>query len=190
MSGRVVSMTLKRLSLFQDLDARELELLAAVMRERRVDADTVIFREGEPGSSCFFVVEGSIEVRKKVGRRHERTLATLRPGQMFGHIALVDAWPRSATCIASESSRLLELERQDFDTLFHSGSRFAFKFQELIARVVAAQLRDANHKLNLLATASRATPTDVEMEEVQELLGFTDASEEWARMQGRESAGT
>lgn len=186
MGGQVVSMTLKRLSLFEGLDARELELLAAVMRERRADAAEVIFQEGDPGSSCFFIVEGSVEVRKKVGRRHERTLATLRAGQMFGHVALVDAWPRSATCIAAEASRLLELERQDFDTLFRSGSRFAFKFQELIARVVAAQLRDANHKLNLLASASRAAPSDLEMEEVQELLGFSDASEEWARMQGRE----
>lgn len=178
MSAYAVATTLRKLSLFSDLNDKELDLLALVMRIQDYRAGTSICSEGEPGTSCFFIVSGEIEVHKAVNARETRTIATLRADQAFGHVSLVDAGPRSATCIATRQTRVLVLERQDFDTLFSSGSRFAFRFQDVVARLIAQQLRQANQKLNLLLVKPPGRGTRRELEDVQKVLSLSDT---WGR---------
>lgn len=151
MSSFANGVMLRQLAVFQDLTDKELDLLAMVMRKQDYAEGDAIISEGEPGHTCYFIVRGEVEIRKRMRDGRQRTITTLRDDQMFGHLSLIDAGPRSATCIATRGTRCLLLDRADFDTLFHSGTRFAFKFQEVIGRTVAAQLRGANERLSLLA---------------------------------------
>lgn len=151
MSTFANSVMLRKLTVFQDLSEKELDLLAMVMRKQDYAEGDVIINEGEPGHTCYFIVRGEVEVRKRMRDGRHRTITTLRGDQMFGHVSLIDSGPRSATCVATRATRCLLLDRPDFDTLFQSGTRFAFKFQEVIGRTVAAQLRGANERLSLLA---------------------------------------
>lgn len=164
--------TMRAMALFESLRDRELALLAAVMIPVHAPAGEVICREGEPGTCCYFVVDGEVEVRKHMQGEADRTIATLRRDQVFGHIALVDPGPRSASCIARTTATLLRLDRSDFETLFLSGTRFALQFQDMIARTAAQQLRAANQRLALLSL--RGSPPsaerDAELREVQALL--------------------
>jgi CRP/FNR family transcriptional regulator, cyclic AMP receptor protein len=147
--GRIVE-ALSDMALFRFLNAKELELLAMVMSEVTVSAGDAICTEGDAGSTCFFIVRGVVDVRKNIGDDDDRVITTLREGQLFGHLALVDTGPRTATCVAATTTRLLVLERDDFDTLFSNNTRFAFKFQDVIARTAAQQLRLANERLTMI----------------------------------------
>lgn len=151
MSAFANSVMLRKLSVFQGLTDKELDLLAMVMRKQDYAEGDFIINEGEPGHTCYFIVRGEVEVRKRMRDGRLRTITTLRGDQMFGHVSLIDAGPRSASCVATRGTRCLLLDRADFDTLFQSGTRFAFKFQEVIGRTVASQLRSANERLSLLA---------------------------------------
>ncbi len=177
MSAYAIASMLRRLSAFRDLNDKELDLLALVMRVQDFRAGHVVFNEGEIGQTCYFIVMGEVEVHKAVDERTTRTIATLRADNAFGHVALVDSGPRSATCIATKPTRTLVLERSDFDTLFSSGSRFAFRFQDVIARLIAQQLRQANQRLNLLmvrAASSGQAASRNELEEIQKVLMISD----------------
>lgn len=63
----------------------------------------VLFREGDPGDAAFIVNSGSIGIFK-VLEGEEVELATLRPGELFGEMAIVDGSKRMAHAVAKEDS--------------------------------------------------------------------------------------
>ena len=172
---------LRKIRLLENLADEELELLGMVIRQESYIPGQPICAEGEPGRSCWFIIEGEVDVVKNLSDGTERLLTTLRGSDVFGQVALIDAGARSATCRAREKVRAFRLDRQDFDMLFSSGSQFAFRFQLAIARIAAAQLRDANRKLNLLLESSRKAEAAADaqakaLQEVRDMLARSDAS--------------
>ena len=172
---------LRKIKLLSKLSDEELNVLGMVMRQERYPAGKPVCSEGEAGRSCWFVIEGEIDVVKSLSDGTERLLTTLRPSDVFGQVALIDSGARSATCRARTNARVFRLDRQDFDTLFSSGSGFAFRFQLAIARIAAKQLRDANRKLNLLLESSRTAEATrknraAAMQEIRDMLARSDAS--------------
>ena len=55
-----------------------------------------ILAEGEPGDTAFLIVSGSVEVSIGHGPT-ARTVETLKAGDVFGEMSLIDPGPRSAT---------------------------------------------------------------------------------------------
>lgn len=160
---------LRQMPLFADLRAKELTLLILVMEHIHLRSGDVIFREGDEGDSCYFILSGAVDVELPGASTTQRALATLRENELFGQIALVDDGRRSATCIARGSTELLQLHRGDFDALFQSGSQFAFRFQAVIAQTAVQQLRAANARLNALLMV-HAPEDDLALTRTQNLM--------------------
>jgi CRP-like cAMP-binding protein len=92
----------------------------------------VIFREGEEARAMYIVRDGSVDLR-----RGDDLLETLRPGAVFGEMALVDPAPRSATAIAGAGCQLVALDEQAFRLLVQRVPGFALE----LLRVVVQRLR-------------------------------------------------
>jgi CRP-like cAMP-binding protein len=65
-----------------------------------------------PGDQFFLLVDGLVDVRTSAG-----VAAFLRPGAWFGEAALLDGAPRRATLVTRTESRLIVLDRREFNTL-------------------------------------------------------------------------
>lgn len=66
---------------------------------------TTLFRQGEAGDAAFIVNSGSVGIYREVeGKRVP--LATLRKGELFGEMAVIDGSPRMATAFTLEDSTL------------------------------------------------------------------------------------
>jgi CRP-like cAMP-binding protein len=105
-----VSNDLKRVPLFADLEPRQLKKLAGGFRERRLPPGTTPVQEGTMSGVGFFVVaegEAAVSVEGTV-------VATLKPGDQFGELALVSEGKRTATVTATTDLRLLEIAFYDF----------------------------------------------------------------------------
>jgi CRP-like cAMP-binding protein len=94
------------LSLFP---THEFELLLSVLRIVRARPDSVILREGDPGTSFFVLARGSVDVRAQRDGR-ETQLAQLQEGSIFGEMALLSAAPRTASVLAHDDCDLLEFD--------------------------------------------------------------------------------
>ena len=145
------------------------QVVKLALSERLVWVETrgvePICAEGEPADSTWFIVEGEVVVG-----RNGRTLERMGPGQMFGLVAALDGGPRSASCVASGPTRLLQLADADFDALFASGNRFAYHLVDLVARQLVAHLRGANRLLPALPPEAQP-PSQEELEaELEDLL--------------------
>ncbi len=170
---------LRTFAIFKDFHPNDLLLLSNHLIEQRYEANQVVFREGDPGEGCFFIVFGSIAVVKPLPNQKVEILATLKSGQMFGQVSLIDGRPRSATCVASSRSLLLELPKARFDEMFELKESFAFRFQDYLTRVMVKQLRQANEKLSKLVKFAQQPSVDAAPE--QDALEIYDQFKEAMR---------
>lgn len=95
--------------LFAPLSAPMVERLARGAEPMTVEADTIVFAQGEHGDRYYLVTVGNAAVT--IDGQH---VSTLGSGDTFGEIALVRDIPRTATVAATTTLQLLAIPRDDF----------------------------------------------------------------------------
>jgi len=136
---------LKDHALFAEFTALELgELLDLLDRVTVADGD-VIVKQDEPGDCMYLVVDGEVRVMHHRGGR-DISLATLKAGDFFGEIALVDNGPRSADVIAQGSASLLKITQASVAALAGVYPTAAFKFLIAVGRILVSRLRTSNQR--------------------------------------------
>ncbi len=100
--------------LFAGLAREELEALAGLAGERRVDRDAAVVRRGESDCTLLILVHGRLRAGAASAEGREVTIGLLEPGAVLGEIALLDGRPRSLDVVAMTDSLLLSVERRDF----------------------------------------------------------------------------
>ena len=118
----------------------------------------MLFREGDPGDSCFILVRGQVDVTVKI-RQQRHLLAQLAPGAIFGQVSLVSGASRSATCTIGRDAMLAQLDRTACEQLLSTRSPVALKFLAALNRGLTEALRVADRRLMQLDgdAASRET---------------------------------
>ena len=103
---------IRRVPLFAQLSADELERIAEATKEIEAPAEQVLVQPGMKGTGMFFIAEGTAVVETK------RDHVELGPGQFFGELALMteDA-TRTARVRAKTPLRCLALDRASFRSL-------------------------------------------------------------------------
>ena len=102
---------------FGGLEPAALDRLAATMRARRFRRGEVIFHIGDPGDALLVIVSGEVKISLPSETGDEAILATLRPGDVFGELALLDGAPRSASATALGPTETVVLPRDRFREL-------------------------------------------------------------------------
>src|SRR4026208_2401195 len=111
---------LAKTPLFAHASASTLQTVANNLRRRRFRRNEVIFHQGDPGDSLHIVAGGAVKIVLPSAEGEEAIIATLRPGDFFGELALLDGAPRSATAVALGPGGTLELPRAAFHELLDS----------------------------------------------------------------------
>jgi CRP/FNR family cyclic AMP-dependent transcriptional regulator len=101
-------------TLFAAMTPAEQERFLDLASERSVRRGQLIIQRGDPESSMMAVLRGSVRISTGSVDGKEVTLNTIRVGEVFGEIALLDGRPRSADATATEDSALLVIERRHF----------------------------------------------------------------------------
>jgi len=146
--------TLKRTDMFYDLLLSHLEMISGLCQERNARTGEIIFEENTPGAELFVIVRGEIEILVDpafVGGASARkasgpvTIATLRDGQTFGEISLVDQGLRSASArCATDNTRLLVIPRDKLLALCVSTPELGYRVMKNIAADLAFKIRNSD----------------------------------------------
>lgn len=83
---------------------------------RQYPVESMVFCECQPGAELYIIQKGQVKITKIVDK-NEVLLAVLKPGDMFGEMALLENKPRSASAIAQEGTQLLAVNRQNFNQM-------------------------------------------------------------------------
>jgi len=110
---------ISRVPLFRSLGPAAISEVAAALRPWEAPERTIVFREGRPGDSMYFIVSGAVRV-------HTRPEPVdLRDGSFFGEMALLGDGVRSATISTIEPSSFLVLDVADFRRIMASNPELA-----------------------------------------------------------------
>jgi CRP/FNR family transcriptional regulator, cyclic AMP receptor protein len=151
----------KKISLFQDLNEKEIQRVLQCAARRSFTAGSVIISEGAAGDSMFIMVEGEVEITKRLGlvldgeTPNERIIISLKAeeGVCFGEMSLLENEPRSATVTAQTDCLLMEIGREDFMGLIKQNSDMGCKILLRLAQLLSKYLRKTNQDMVKLTTA-------------------------------------
>jgi CRP/FNR family cyclic AMP-dependent transcriptional regulator len=138
----------RKLSLFAELDDRELASIAGVARTRRYNKDDVIFHEDESGDVFCVIREGKVKITMISPEGKEIILSMMGPGDFFGEMALLDDEPRSATVVATESLEVVTIWRTDFLEIMKDN----FSITRKIMAELSRRVRRMSNRIESLAT--------------------------------------
>ena len=117
---------LSQVPLFSQLSTHELEFVATRTDEVNVAAGQVLTTQGRPGDSFYILLDGEAFV--EIDGKPRRTLKT---GDFFGEISMLDRGLATATITTKSSARLMVMS--------HAQVRDAIKASDsLLTKVLAA----------------------------------------------------
>jgi CRP-like cAMP-binding protein len=135
---------LGQVSLFEDLDRRELGHLARIVHERDYGDGEHICEEGRPGAALFVVRRGIVEVVRRGAGAQEIPLALLEPPASFEEWAAIGTEVvRWFSVRARGPVSLLALGKSDLDALIVNFPVAANKVLIRLAGIMAARLQMA-----------------------------------------------
>jgi CRP/FNR family transcriptional regulator len=142
--GEDTARLLARVPLFAGLSERDLEQLAQVAVPRTYESGQAVFREGDSGDTCYVIREGAVRVTRRHSDGRVITLAELRPGSIFGELAMFGGEVRSASVEALEPTRALAILAGDMRRIMVQHPEIAVKMLEGLAD----RLRAANERIS------------------------------------------
>jgi CRP-like cAMP-binding protein len=123
---------LKRVPIFEGLDNRELQRIAASMKPRTFRAGDTVTTEGQGGVGFFVIEDGEAKVTVHGDERRR-----LGPGDYFGEIALLTDRPRTATITAESDLSCYGMTSWDFKPLVETHGSIAWKLLQAMAKTYA-----------------------------------------------------
>ncbi len=100
----------------------------------------IIFSEYEPGDTFYLIQSGHVQIVKIMGDI-EKNIAVLKPGEIFGEMAILEEAPRSATAIAQNQVVALEFNRENFEILMQGQPQIALTLLKLFCHRIHDQKR-------------------------------------------------
>lgn len=104
----------------------------------------IIFKEGETGRRCAYLVEsGKVEISKNLPGGELKVLGHVSAGGIFGEMALVDNKPRSAQAKTVEPTTVIIIT----ETVLEQKLRKADPFVRGLLSIFVRTIRDLNEKM-------------------------------------------
>jgi len=130
-----------QIPLFAGVPREELGKLKGDLKMVELAGGEFLFAEGDAGDRLYIILSGQLAVVKAVGTQEERILNRCGPGDYLGEISLLEPrGVRTASVRALMTSKLLEMTREDFNSLLQRQPAIAFH----IAKVLSSRLREAD----------------------------------------------
>lgn len=103
------------------------ELSSIIVFEAHTQAGTILFNQGDEGRSWYILLKGSVDVVI----HGKGTVATLKEGDDFGKLALINDAPRAATIVLKENNcHLLRVDKEHFNRILRDVEANTLRLQE------------------------------------------------------------
>lgn len=138
---------LRAVGLFGGLSDDVLEFFCASTTTSLFQAGDEVFRENEPGTAIFVVLQGSLELTRRSREGVEVRLAGVGPGEWFGEVGLLDMKPRAFTVRSLSASALLPISSALLNNLYRRDLKAYTLLVLNIAREMCRRLRVVDEQL-------------------------------------------
>ena len=149
---------LQQMPIFGGIRPDILQFLLTLCPIVAVPPNEFFFREHDQGDAMFVLEMGKADVLKAAHGR-EFLLQTLKQGDCFGEMALMDHWPRSAAVRAVEACSAIRISAANLYEVYARDLKQFALIQMNMGREVCRRLRSADDQLFALRRIACATRT-------------------------------
>jgi len=103
---------IKQVSLFRETSKAFKQEIAVLLKPIFLTPDDYVFKTGDPGNEIYFIVNGDLNI---LNQCEDKIIATLKPGDYFGEIALYRNINRTATVKAVSYCDIYVLNKEAFN---------------------------------------------------------------------------
>ena len=137
---------LKACPIFRGFDDDELAALLELAEPSIYAPGQCIVRQGEAGSAMYLIADGIANVVLHSEDKSDLRLSTLKAGDFFGELALVDHEPRSADVVVVEECTAMKITMNLLQMFSAESPGAAFKLTMAVLEVVGRRLRASNRR--------------------------------------------
>lgn len=119
-----------KIPVFTNLDCAELEEVVQVINHRIYNKHDIIFNEGEPVDSFYFVNEGKIKLYKYNKDGKEQILHILSDGDFFGELNLFTEGEYKFNAETIEKTKVCSLTKENFRNIILRNPEISIKMME------------------------------------------------------------
>ncbi|GAB4574059.1 MAG: cyclic nucleotide-binding domain-containing protein [Anaerolineae bacterium] len=156
---------LRQADIFYELSTAQLEQVASICQEHVYQTGDIIFEENSQGDELYVIARGEVEIQINpdlVGKGEAtgpQTIATLRRGQSFGEVALVDQGLRSASArCAQHDTHLIVVPREQLMQLCDLDPVLGYRLMRNLAADLATKIRNTDLQVREQLTWGRELP--------------------------------
>jgi CRP/FNR family cyclic AMP-dependent transcriptional regulator len=117
----------------------------------RLPVNTVVFAQGTPANSVFYIEEGGVKLSVLSSTGKEAVVAMLGPGDFLGEGCLAGQPLRMGTATAVVPATLLRIQKSDMVRMLHNRPEFSDRF---IAHMLARNIRIEEDLIDQLFNSS------------------------------------
>ena len=132
---------LKKRHLFNEMADEEIGDIARSLIPHVLSPEEVLFEQGFPGESFYFIYSGNIRITRTIGQR-EKNIAVLEEGDFFGEGALLARRSRNASAKAINSVLLLRMQQEDFHAMIRKHPEILIEFETVTKSYEIARHKD------------------------------------------------
>jgi CRP-like cAMP-binding protein len=144
---------LKETDIFYNLTHTQLSLICGICDIVTYNSNEIIFEENSEGAELFIILSGQVDIvlnprlvsRKDLSDTELHSISTLRRGQSFGEIALLDQGLRSAGAVSMlKNTKLVKIHKDKMMMLCEHYPELGYRVMQNIALDLAHKLRNAD----------------------------------------------
>ncbi len=139
--------TLVQDPIFRRLSNLERESLAALGERHHYRPQTILFRQDEPSTGIYLLIDGSVELSRNNQRGRRFTLAKLHPGDLFGELEFLDAGPRVVDAETCTPVDAVFFPNAALHKLLDQRDRCALELLYVLCVLASKRLREMNRLL-------------------------------------------
>jgi CRP-like cAMP-binding protein len=171
-----IAQILRRIPLFQELSAEQIDILAAQSREKRLHKGEMLFQKGDQPRGFYAIVYGQMKLAFPSASGNEKVVEIIGPQQSFGEAVMFMDRPYPVFAESLADTLLLHIARAAVFEMLETDSSFArrmlaglsVRLHNLIRDVESYSLRSSAQRVIgfLLQRAGNGEdePADVEIE--------------------------
>ncbi len=126
---------LANVPLFMSCTEKELEFVAGHADEVTVPAGRTLIKQGQPSDAFYILLDGESEVDIDGQKRR-----TLRPGDFFGEIGMLDRGLGTATVVTRTPARLMVMSHSQFRDAIKADDAILVKVLSVMGERLRADL--------------------------------------------------
>ena len=123
---------LENFNLFEGLKPDKMMELDRKMSMNNIKRNQIIYFADEPSNSIFLLKEGQVKLSRVSEDGREAIIAILKPGEIFGELAITGETNREDSAIAMDEAVICTISKENFEMLLMDNPKLNLKIIKII----------------------------------------------------------